>query len=126
MRRRRLTQGAESGRFGCRGGVPVGNGEHEEGENGDSFTRLDSLAANDPNRFVSSISIDPANANHAWISYSGFNAATPGTPGHVFEVTYNQGAGTATWVDRSYDLGELPITDLARDDVTGDLYAGSD
>jgi hypothetical protein len=91
-----------------------------------SFTRLDSLAANDPNRFVSSIYVDPANANHAWISYSGFDAATPATPGHVFEVTYNQGAGTATWTDRSYDLGELPITDLVRDDVTGDLYAGSD
>jgi hypothetical protein len=91
-----------------------------------SFTRLDSLAANDPNRFVSSIYVDPANANHAWISYTGFNAATPATPGHVFEVTYNQGAGTATWTDRSYDLGELPITDLVRDDVTGDLYAGSD
>jgi hypothetical protein len=91
-----------------------------------SFTRLDSLAPNDPNRFVSSIYVDPANANHAWISYTGFNAATPATPGHVFEVTYNQGAGTATWTDRSYDLGELPITDLVRDDVTGDLYAGSD
>jgi hypothetical protein len=91
-----------------------------------SFTRLDSLAANDPNRFVSSIYVDPANANHAWISYTGFNAATPATPGHVFEVTYNQGAGTATWTDRSYDLGDLPITDLVRDDVTGDLYAASD
>jgi hypothetical protein len=91
-----------------------------------AFTRLDSLAANDPNRFVSSIYIDPANANHAWISYTGFSAATPATPGHVFEVTYNQGAGTATWTDRSYDLGDLPITDLVRDDVTGDLYAGSD
>jgi hypothetical protein len=91
-----------------------------------TFTRLDSLAANDPNRFVSSIFIDPANANHVWISYSGFNAATPATPGHVFEVTYNQGAGTATWTDRSYDLGELPITDLVRDDATGDLYASSD
>jgi hypothetical protein len=91
-----------------------------------SFTRLDTLAANDPNRFVSSIYIDPANANHAWISYTGFNAATPATPGHVFEVTYNQGAGTATWTDRSYDLGDLPITDLVRDDVTGDLYAGTD
>jgi hypothetical protein len=91
-----------------------------------SFTRIDSLAANDPNRFVSSIYIDPANPNHAWLSYSGFNAATPATPGHVFEVTYNQGAGTATWTDRSYDLGELPITDLVRDDVTGDLYASSD
>ena len=29
------------------------------------FTRLDSLVANDPNRFVSGIAIDPNNANHA-------------------------------------------------------------
>src|SRR6266511_1965095 len=44
-----------------------------------TFTRLDTLAANDPNRFVSSIYVDPANANHAWISYTGFSAATPTT-----------------------------------------------
>ena len=48
------------------------------------------------------------------------------TPGHVFEVTYNPGTGTSTWVDRSYDFGDLPVTDLVRDDVTGDLYAASD
>src|SRR5438309_219455 len=35
-------------------------------------------------------------------------------------------AGTATWTDRSYDLADLPITDLVRDDKTGDLYAASD
>jgi hypothetical protein len=40
--------------------------------------------------------------------------------------TYNPSAGTATWVDRSYDLGDIPITDVVRDDVTGDLYASSD
>ena len=91
-----------------------------------TWTRLDSLAANDPNRFVSGIYIDPANANHAWVSYSGFNASTPATPGHVFEVTYDPGAGTATWIDMSYDLGDIPITDVVRDDVTGDLYASSD
>lgn len=91
-----------------------------------SWVRLDSLAGNDPNRFVSGIRIDPANANHAWISYSGFDASTPSTPGHVFEVTYNPAAGTATWVDRSYDLGDIPITDVVRDDVNGDLYASSD
>jgi hypothetical protein len=90
------------------------------------WTRLDSLAANDPNRFVSSIFIDPANPNHAWISYSGFDVLTPSTPGHVFEVTYDPGAGTATWVDRSNDLGDIPITDLVRDNVSGDLYASSD
>jgi len=91
-----------------------------------AFTRLDPLAANDPNRFVSSIYIDPANANHAWVSYSGFNAATPATPGHAFDVTYDPVAGTATWTSLDGDLGELPITDLVRDDVTGDLYAASD
>jgi hypothetical protein len=90
------------------------------------FTRLDSLAANDPNRFVSGIHIDPANPNHAWISYSGFDAATPATPGHVFEVTYDEGLGTATWTDLSFDLGDIPINDVARDDRTGDLYASSD
>jgi hypothetical protein len=92
-----------------------------------TWTRLDSLAPNDPNRFVSGIHIDPADANHAWISYSGFSASTPATPGHVFEVTYNPaGGGSATWVDRSYDVGDIPITDVARDDVNGDLYGSSD
>ena len=90
------------------------------------WTRLDSQALNDPNRFVSGIHVDPTNPNRAWISYSGFNAATPLTPGHVFEVTYNPTAPTAGWFDRSYDLGDIPITDVARDDVTGDLYVASD
>lgn len=91
-----------------------------------SWVRLDSLVANDPNRFVSGVHVDPVNPNRAWVSYSGFNASTPTTPGHVFEVTYNPAAGTATWVDRSHNLGDVPITDVVRDDVTGDLYAASD
>lgn len=91
-----------------------------------TFTRLDSLAGNDPNRFVSGIYIDPANANHAWISYQGFDAATPATPGHVFSVTYDSGTGSATWTDVSHDLGDIPINDVVRDDVNGDLYVASD
>jgi hypothetical protein len=92
------------------------------------FTRLDSLVTNDPNRFVSSIYIDPADANHAWISYSGYNTTIASTaPGHVFEVTFTPGSpATAVWVDRSYDLADLPVTDLIRDDYTGDLYAATD
>jgi hypothetical protein len=91
-----------------------------------TFVRLDSLATNDPNRFVSGIHVDAANPNRAWISYSGFDASTPTTPGHVFEVTYNPLAGTATWVDVSHDFGDIPATDVARDDDTGDLYAATD
>jgi hypothetical protein len=91
-----------------------------------TWTRIDDDVTNDPNRFVSSIYVDPADANHAWISYSGFNMITPSTPGHVFEVVYNPGTGTSTWADRSYNLADIPVTDLVRDDVTGDLYSAND
>ena len=89
------------------------------------WERLDSSSTVDPNRFPSSIYIDPANSNHVWISYSGYNVNTPSQPGHVFEVT-RTGASTATWTNISYNLGDQPITDLVRDDITGDLYAASD
>ena len=62
-----------------------------------TYTRLDSLAANSPPRFVSTIFVDSTNANHAWISYSSYSSLTPSTPGHIFSVTYDPNAGTATW-----------------------------
>ena len=86
--------------------------------------RLDP-GANDPTRDITAIYVDPANAHHAWISYNGYNVNTPAQPGHVFEVTWS-GSGAATWVDRSYNLPDFPITAVVRDDVTGDLYAASD
>lgn len=94
-----------------------------------TYTRLDTLpsATNDPGRFVSGITVDPANPNHAWISYSGYNFNTPAQPGHVFEVTYS--AGDATWTNLdggTGPMGDLPVTALVRDDVTGTLYAGTD
>jgi hypothetical protein len=91
-----------------------------------TWTRLDDDTALAPNRFVSSIYVDPANGNRAWISYSGFDSATPSTKGHVFEVTFDPATGTSTWVNVSHDFGDQPVTDLVRDDVTGDLYASTD
>lgn len=87
-----------------------------------TWTRIDN--ADTPNRFVTSVHIDPDDPNRAWVSYSGFNSNTPDTVGHAFEVT--TAGTTATWTDRSYDFGDQPITDLVRDDVTGDLYAATD
>jgi len=94
------------------------------------FTRLDPLADNDLDRFVGGIAIDPANPNRAWIAYGGFSATTPTTPGHVFEVVYDPSAGTATWTDLDGSgttaFGDMPATDVARDDVSGDLYVATD
>jgi hypothetical protein len=90
-----------------------------------AWTRIDDDSVT-PNRHVSSIFVDPDDGNHAWVSYNGFNANTPATPGHLFEVTFNPATGTATWVDRSHNWGDLPMTDVAVDTVTGDIYASSD
>jgi len=89
-----------------------------------SYRRLDTSAQ--PGRFVSGIAIDPADANHAFVSFSGYAAYTPGQPGHVFEVTVHTATGTATWTDLSFNLGDQPITDVVFDDETGDLYASTD
>ena len=96
-----------------------------------TFDRIDDSASNDPERFVSAIVVDPSDSNHAWIAYSGYSASTPARPGHVFEVVYDPGTGTATWtnIDPTNGItggGDLPVTALAHDGVTGDLYAGFD
>jgi hypothetical protein len=91
------------------------------------WNRVDPNPANGntPSRAISAIHVDPSNQHHAWISYNGYNVNTPAQPGHVFEVTWG-GSGAATWLDRSYNLPDFPITAIARDDLTGDLYAASD
>jgi hypothetical protein len=91
-----------------------------------TFTRIDTLAANSPGRFVSGIYVDPRNPNHAWISYSGYSARTPAQPGHVFDVAYDPIAGTAVWTSLDGSMGDIPVTALVRDDATGDLYAAND
>ena len=94
-----------------------------------AFTRIDTLSATDPSRFPSSIAVDPEDGNHGWISYSGYSAATPTTPGHVFEVRYDPATSTATWTPLdggTGPMGDLPVTALVRDHSTGDVYAGTD
>jgi hypothetical protein len=95
-----------------------------------TYTRLDSLAANSPDRFVSGIAVDPANANHAWLSYSSYSTLTPATPGHVFSVTYDPIHGTATWTNLDGAGGpgfpDFPATGIAYDSVRGDVYVSND
>ena len=89
-----------------------------------AFNRIDT--GQTPNRFVSAIAVDPKDANHAFISYSGYGANTPSTPGHVYEARYDPATRSAKFKDISYDLPDLPITAIAYDDLTGDLYGGTD
>jgi hypothetical protein len=89
-----------------------------------TFTRVDT--ASQPNRAVSSIFVDPTNANHAIVTFSGYNSNTPTAPGHVFDVVFDPTSGTATWTNISYDLGDQPINDAVLDAATGDVYVSTD
>ena len=88
------------------------------------LSRIDLPSPATPSRYVTSIYVDPANGNHAWVSYSGYDVNAPG--GHLFEVQFNPATGTATWTSIDHNWGDLPVSDLVYDDVTGDLYASSD
>jgi hypothetical protein len=88
------------------------------------FSRIDTPTT--PGRFVSGIAIDPADPNHAWISYSGYGAYTPESSAHVLEARYNPATETAAFTDRSYDIGDQPVTGIAEFAPTGDLYAATD
>src|SRR4030081_57875 len=95
------------------------------------FNRIDGLDPNSPNRPISSISIDPANANHAYISYLSYNELITHTrqkpkPGHVFLVTYDPILNTAVWTNlegTGTPIGNQPVNSVAFDNVAGDLYA---
>jgi hypothetical protein len=89
-----------------------------------TFTRVDTTSQ--PGRAVSSIFVDPTNANHAIVTFSGYGSNTPPLTGHVFDVVYNPNTGTATWTDISYDLGDQPINDAVLDAATGDVYVSTD
>jgi hypothetical protein len=88
------------------------------------FFRIDTSST--PTRFVSGIAVDPANPNHAFISFSGYNAYNPTQPGHVFEVTYDPTGHTATFTNIDHNLGDEPITDIAYDSATGNLFVSTD
>jgi len=111
-----------------RGRVFVTSNADVANPNSVAFFRIDTSAQ--PTRFVSGISVDASNPNHAFVSYSGYNAyatASSTATGHVFEVTYDPVAHTATWSgDLANNLGDQPITGIAVDWNTGDTYVSTD
>lgn len=76
-----------------------------------------------PNRFVSDIAADGNNANRAVVVYSGFEANTPSTLGHVF-LTADRGA---TWTNISGNLPDIPVSSVALDPNNNNrLWIGTD
>jgi uncharacterized repeat protein (TIGR01451 family) len=76
-----------------------------------------------PARPVTQFAVDRSNWRTAYVSYAGFNAATPNKPGHVF-ATDN---GGQSWKDISGNLPDVPVNSVLLDpSAPNTLYAGTD
>ena len=92
-----------------------------------TFYRIDTSST--PTRFVSGIAVDSTNSNHAYISFSGYNAyatASGTATGHVFDVVYDPVGHIANWTNLDNNLSDQPVTGIALDAITGDLFVSTD
>ena len=75
-----------------------------------------------PDRWVTRVTVDPQNANLAWVTYSGFKWESETQP-HVLMTT----DGGATWRNISGNLPQAPVNDVIRHPKHSQwLYIGTD
>jgi photosystem II stability/assembly factor-like uncharacterized protein len=75
-----------------------------------------------PDRWVTRVTVDPADADTAWVTYSGFKWESETQP-HVLMTT----DGGAAWRDISGRLPQAPVNDVIRHPRhAGWLYVGTD
>jgi len=76
-----------------------------------------------PDRSIGDIAVDRSNYRTAYVAYSGFNAATPSLPGHVFRTL----DGGGSWADISGNLPDAPVNSIVLDpSYPNTLYVGTD
>ncbi len=76
-----------------------------------------------PNRYVKWVAVSPTSAATAYVTFSGYNANTPLTPGHIFRTTNTGGS----WTNVSGDLQDIPVNTLVVDSTNAShLIAGTD
>src|SRR6266498_1260415 len=84
-----------------------------------------------PNRPVMGIALDPSVASASlpigYAGVGGFNANTPTTPGHVFQVTCTANCGSFTWADKTGDLPDIPVDSIiVNPNQPQQVFAGTD
>ena len=84
-----------------------------------------------PNRPVMGIALDPsvsaANLPVGYAGIGGFNANTPTTPGHVFQVTCAADCGSFTWANKTGDLPDIPVDSIiVNPNIPQQVFAGTD
>ncbi len=85
-----------------------------------------------PNRPVLGISLDPSVASAdlpvGYAAVGGFNANTPTTPGHLFQVTCtSSNCGSFTWQNKTGNLPDIPVDSVINNpNYPQQVFAGTD
>jgi hypothetical protein len=84
-----------------------------------------------PLRPVQGIALDPtvsaANLPVGYAAVGGFNPNTPGSPGHVFQLTCAADCGSFTWLDKTGNLPDIPVDSIiVNPNNAHQVYAGTD
>ena len=84
-----------------------------------------------PNRPINGISLDPSVGSVAtpvgYAAVGGFNANTPTTPGHVFQVTCVSSCSSFNWVDKTGNLPDIPVDSVINNpNYPQQVFAGTD
>src|SRR5438874_2030360 len=71
--------------------------------------------------------VSAANLPVGYAAVGGFNPNTPGTPGHVFQVTCTADCGSVTWADKTGNLPDIPVDSIiVNPNMPQQVYAGTD
>src|SRR5437773_5060548 len=84
-----------------------------------------------PLRPVLGIALDPtvpaANLPVGYVAVGGFNANTPPTPGHVFQVTCTANCASFTWTNKTGNLPDIPVDSIiVNPNIPQQVFAGTD
>ncbi|HMA36326.1 MAG TPA: S-layer homology domain-containing protein [Chloroflexia bacterium] len=80
-----------------------------------------------PNRSIDDVTTDPLNPLIGYAAVGGFDENTPGTPGHLFQLTCTAGCATYTWADKTGNLPDIPLDSvIANPRYPQQVFAGSD
>lgn len=82
-----------------------------------------------PNRPILDVAFNPTTTNVpvAFAAVGGFNANTPNTPGHVFQVTCTADCATFTWANKTGNLPDIPVDSIiANPKFPQQVFAGTD
>jgi hypothetical protein len=82
-----------------------------------------------PNRPILDVAMDPTTttAPIGYAAVGGFNANTPATPGHVFQVVCTADCAAFTWANKTGNLPDIPVDSIiANPKFPQQVFAGTD